>query len=282
MKPSMCTSYFEIFSPEDAVLALKEAGFSYGEFVVEHSAMLLARSANVEKTGLAFRAFLADNGFATPQGHLEFRNDLTARETVESLKREITMFQAIGIRNAVFHINGGLELPEEVCLEKRLASMRELLEFVRGTDFTLCLENLMSDHTIVDADKLLQWIDQLGGKNLGICLDTGHLLRARLGLRTTDQTHAEFITKAGKYLKALHIHTNDGVNDLHLAPFTGRASNIDWIGMIKALREIGYDGLFNLEVPGETECDPPVYILKRKLLYLKELTDYMLSENYSA
>lgn len=281
MRPSMCTGYFELFTPEDAVLSLKEAGFSSGELAVDHSAMLMVRGADVEKTGLAFRAFLADNDFTMPQGHLDFQNDLTTRQTVEKLKKEITIFQAIGIQNAVFHINGGLELSEEVRLEKQFHHLQELLEFVRGTDFTFCLENLMTNRTIVDADKLLQWIDRLGGKNLGICLDTGHLHRSRLSLGTTDQTIVEFITMAGNYLKALHVHSNDGNNDLHLAPFTSRTNSIDWVGVIKALREIGYDGLFNLEVPGETESYPPVYILKRKLLYLKDLVDYMLGENFS-
>lgn len=281
MKAAMCTGYFELFTPEDAVQSLMEAGFVSGELAADHSTMLLARGADVEKTGLAFRALLADNGFAMPQGHLDFQNDLTTRQTVEALKREITMFQAIGVQHAVFHINGGADLPEEVRLEKQFRHLQELLEFVQGTDFTFCLENLMTNPTIADADKLLQWIDRLGGKNLGICLDTGHLHRSRLSLGTTDQTHVEFIKKAGKCLKALHIHSNDGKNDLHLAPFTSRANNIDWVGVIKALREIGYDGLFNLEVPGETESYPPVYVLKQKLLYLKDLTDYMLSEEFS-
>lgn len=282
MKLSMCTGYFELSTPENAVLSLKEAGFSHGELAVEHSLALLERSGKIEKTGLAFRAFLEDHGFSLPQGHLEFRNDMTTSETVESLKKEITLFQAIGIKNAVFHINGGLALPEEARLDAQRRSLRELLDFVRGTELTICLENLMTNPTIADAGKLLQWIDQLGDENLGICLDTGHLHRSRLSLHTTEQTLEEFILQAGKHLKATHIHSNDGINDLHLAPFTSRANSIDWAQVIKALQKVGYDGLFNLEVPGETESYPPAYILQRKLLYLKDMLDYMFSEEFLA
>lgn len=282
MKPSMCTGYFELSTPEDAVLSLKEAGFSYGELAVEHSLALLDRGSEIEKNGLTFRSFLNDHGFSIPQGHLDFRNDITTRETVEQLKKEITLFQAVGIKNAVFHINGGPKLPEEARLEAQRHSLQELLDFVRCTDLTICLENLMTNKTIADAGKLLQWIEQLGDENLGICLDTGHLHRSRLSLHTTEQTLEEFILQAGKHLKAMHVHSNDGINDLHLAPFTSRANNIDWVRVIKALQKIGYEGLFNLEVPGETESYPPAYILKRKLLYLKDMLDYMFSEEFLA
>ena len=280
MKPSVCTGFFECYTPEEAVLYMKEAGFSCAEFALDHSRMLLARDKNAEKTGLAFRSFMEDQGFSTPQGHLEFQNDICTRDTIDALKREITLFQAIGIKNAVFHINGGKELPEEMRLEVQHKHLRELLEFVQGTDFTFCLENLMTNRTITDADKLLGWIQRLGGKNLGICLDTGHLHYAKLGLQATEQTHVEFIEKAGSYLKALHIQSNDGSGDQHLAPFTGRKNGIDWAGIITALRKIGYQGLFNLEVPGETETYPPLPVLKLKLTYLKNLLDYMLSDNF--
>ena len=279
MKPSVWTDYYEILSPEDAILGLKEAGFSYGEFSIDHSRMLQARSGNVEKIGLQFRAFMDEVGFSTPQGHLDFEQPLTAPETVEAFKKEITLFQAIGVKNAVIHINGGETQPEEVRLETQRKHLRTLLEFVSGTDFTICLENLRPNPSVADAGRILQWIDLLGGKHLGICLDTGHLNVSRTSLKTTTQTHREFILTAGSYLKATHINGNDGTDDYHLAPFAIKNS-VDWAEVVTALRESGYQGLFSLEVPGEIKGNPPLHILKRKLLYLKELADYMLSDNF--
>lgn len=279
MKPSIWTDYYETLSPEDAILGLKEAGFSYGEFSIDHSRMLQARGGDAEKIGLKFRAFMDQVGFSTPQGHLDFERPLTDPDTVEAFKKEITLFQAIGVKNAVIHINGGETQPEELRLETQRKHMRALLEFVSGTDFTICLENLRPNPTVADADKILQWIDLLGGKNLGICLDTGHLNVSKTSLKTTTQTHREFILTAGKYLKATHINGNDGTDDYHLAPFAIKNS-VDWAEVVTALREIGYNGLFSLEIPGEIKGKPPLYILKRKLLYLKELADYMLSDNF--
>ena len=280
MKPSICTAFFAPNNPEEAILSLKEAGFTHGEFDVDHSIVLLSRGTDAEKTGLNFRAFLEDHGFSLPQGHLCHRNDLTTRQTVEYLKKEIALFQAIGIQNAVLHINGGTTLPEEERLERQTLHLRELVEFVQGTDFTFCLENLMSNPTVTDADKLLSWIEKLGGKNLGICLDTGHLHYARRGLKVTAQTHKEFILKAGKYLKALHIHDNDGTTDQHLAPYAIRGNGVNWEDVVSALRQIGYDGLFNLEVPGEIDSYRPPYILRCKLRCMKDMVDYMISGDF--
>jgi len=279
MKPSVWTDYFHYLSPEEAVLGLQEAGFTVSEFGSAASRQLMARGDDVEKTGLQFRTFMDGVGFATPQGHLQLKNDLTTRKTVEDLKKEITLFQAIGVRYAVLHITGGWELSEEERMQLQLTHLRELLEFVSGTDFTICFENLRSNPAVADADKILHWIDLLGGKGLGICLDTGHLHTTNITLKTSDMTQREFILKAGKYLKALHINGNDGTDDYHLTPFSIK-NNIDWAEVVTALREIGYDGLFNLELPGEAACRPPLYILKRKLLYIKDVVDYMLSDNF--
>ena len=280
MKPSICTAYFAPNDPETAILALQEAGFSHGEFDIDHSAALLSRGDDPEKTGLEFRAFLENIGFSIPQGHLHYKNDLTTRQTVEALKKEIVMFQAIGIKHAVLHINGGLNLPEEERLEKQFVHLRELLEFVQGTDFTFCLENLMTNPTITDANKLLQWIHKLGGKNLGICLDTGHLHYAKQGLHATEQTHKDFILTAGNYLKALHLHDNDGTGDQHLAPYAVRGNGVNWGEVVTALRQVGYTGLFNLEVPGVIDTYRPTPILKCKLRCMKDMIDYMLSDEF--
>ena len=279
MIPSVWTDYFRYLSPEDSVVALQEAGFTMAEFSTGSSRLLMERGADPEKTGLQFRRFLDQVGFATPQGHLQLKNDLTTRQTVEDLKREISMFQAIGVKYAVLHVTGGWELSEEERMERQLTHLRELLEFVDSTDFTICFENLRSNPAVSDADKILHWIDLLGGKGLGICLDTGHLHTTNITLKTSDMTQREFILKAGKYLKALHINGNDGTDDYHLTPFSIK-NNIDWAEVVTALREIGYQGLFNLELPGEAACQPPLYILKRKLLYIKDVVDYMLSDRF--
>ena len=157
--------------------------------------------------------------------------------------------------------------------------MGQLLEFVADTDFTICLENLRPNPTVADADKILEWIHLLGGKNLGICLDTGHLHVANISKKTTTQSQGDFIRRAGSYLQATHINGNDGTDDYHLAPFAIKNS-VHWPEVVTALREIGYDGLFTLEIPGEIKGNPPLFLLKEKLKYLNTLANYMISDQF--
>jgi len=46
---------------------------------------------------------------------------------------------------------------------------------------------------------------------------------------------------------------------------------------MKALREVGYRGLFNFEVPGENRCPPPVRLAK--LDYALALANYMIAHD---
>jgi len=279
MKPSIWSDYYGRLSPEEGLLALREAGFSCAELGIDHIRALRRRDADPEKIGLQLSRFLETEGFGLPAGHLDLQWELTDPLHLEELKKEVALFQAIGIKNAIIHINGGLHLPEEQRQDLQADHLRRLLDLMTGTDMTLCIENLRPNPSVADADKILLWIDRLGGQNLGICLDTGHLNVASNSLKTTAQTPGQFIRKAGSRLKHLHINGNDGTDDYHLAPFCIKNS-VNWAEVITSLREIGYNGLFNLEVPGEIKGDPPMYILKRKLLYLKELADYMLSDNF--
>ena len=55
---------------------------------------------------------------------------------------------------------------------------------------------------------------------------------------------SNMIRALGPRLKALHIHDNDRIHDSHQIPFS---MNIDFVAVVKALKEIEYDGYFTLE-----------------------------------
>ena len=101
----------------------------------------------------------------------------------------------------------------------------------------------------------------LQSKNLGICLDTGHLNLSE----APDQT--AFIRQAGKHIKALHIADNDGTSDQHILPFA--RGTVDITAVIRELKAIDYDGLYNMEIPGESRC--PMEIRSIKLGYIQKV-----------
>jgi len=279
LQPSLWTGYYPFLSPEETVLAFQRGGFSCAELCLEDGNALLSRGKNEEAIGLAFRSFLEENDFSVPQGHLDFSREITCPEFRDHLKRTIVLYRAIGIRNGVIHLNGAKkEENESLRWEQNLAALAELQDFVRGTDFTLCLENLNSCHLVTDAERILRVLRALGGTNLGICLDTGHLNRSQYRGITTE-TQGEFIRKAGPFLKALHVNGNNGMSDQHLAPFAIRGS-VNYKEVLRALGEIRYEGPFNLEIPGERSGIVPRSVLDLKLFYLKDLADLMLAPEF--
>lgn len=266
--PSVWTGYYDKLSVFNAVPLLKKAGFDYGELAFNHAEELVDRG-----TAPQLRSLLEDEGYTLLQGHLTFTGGLCKPEVLDTVKRELELFQQLGIRNAVLHFNGGKELPPQERFDRRVACVRELQACVRGSELYLCLENLGSEPETHTAQRLLHILEAVGGENLGICLDTGHLHLVN-GRGEAQQTQREFILAAGKHLRALHITENNGKNDVHQMPYSAR-TGIDWPQVVEALREVGYNGLFNLEILGERNAPDP--IKTAKLGFIREMLSLMLA-----
>ncbi len=264
---SVWTAFFVELPLEKAVDEYAAAGYTAAELSDEHGAALLATGEAPEKIGARMRAYAADRGLVFPQGHLWLKANIIAPGATDILKKWLELFNALGIRSAVLHASGSRELPPEESFEKRVTALRELTDFLKGTDVTICIEN--TSGTTIYADGINELIDAAGGEHLGICLDTGHLRIAQE--RGLQQSQREFIEKAGPRLKALHIADNDGSSDQHLMPY-GRG-NVNWQEVVSALKANGYKDLFNLEIPGERRC--PIEVRRAKLAYIKSMYDYM-------
>ena len=276
---SVWSAFFVELSPEEMVDVFAAAGYSATEFSTEHGAAMLARARSLpggpEAAGRALRAYAADRGIVFPQGHLLLTVDLCAPDAVETLLPWLDLFLSLGITAAVLHAGGGRALDDAERFSRRAEALRRLTGHLRGTDMSICLENLCSPLDPRTAAELNALIDAVGGANLGICLDTGHLhLAAAAG--AGDPTQGAFIRAAGSRLKALHIADNDTSGDQHLLPFG--CGTVDWQDVMRGLREVGYSGLFNFEVPGERRA--PLSVRREKLRYARALSDILLSDEF--
>ena len=273
---SVWSDYYNDMPIEESVLRLISHGFCRTELSINHSGQLLARAEKPEVTGSELQTFIKEHNFAIPQGHLSYKRGLCSAEAVDALKREIDLFLSIGIENAVLHVNGGNDLAPEVRLERRTDSLRELANYIKGTPLRLCLENLGSVPETHTVERIRKFIDAVGSDQVKICLDTGHLHLVN-GQKFVTQSQTEFIHGAGNDLCAMHITNNSGESDVHLMPFSSR-TGIDWKEVVSALREIGYTGLFNLEILGENKA--PLPIRDAKLDYIKKMLDYMCTDEF--
>lgn len=275
MKLGIWSSYYMDLSIEEAIQRFVDNGVFCSELSDEHGFELLSRSDDVIKTAQTFSQFLKERNFEISQGHLWLKIKIcTDVDALQKLYKWIDMYEAIGIKNMVLHCDNMLEsdLCREEKIQKNIEKLRELADFVKGKNITICLENLRPytpEHKVLvdrSIDDLLYIIEKVGSDKFGVCLDTGHL-------NLTDKNQREFILGAGDKLKALHIADNEGVVDQHLMPFT--CGNIDFEEVVRALREVNYKGVFNFEIPGERGI--PLALRDAKIQYIKTCYDYLMS-----
>lgn len=274
---SMWTGYFWDIAPEQAIDALLQGGYTHCEFADEHACQLIERGGDLEKTGRALADYAKNSGMSIPQGHLYWRMDLCDHNNVDTLKLWLDLFHAIGIKNCVFHAASGNYCSKELMLDTRVKHLGELVEHIKDTDMRICLENLAGHPTCYTSYDLFKMIDAIGDEDhLGICFDTGHLHRVN-GLELAHQEPDDFVRHSGKWLHALHINTNNGVLDDHLMPYSGKKT-LNFKPIMLALEEIGYQGIFNLELPGEGKG--PLELRRIRLRHMYEICQYLMSDSF--
>lgn len=268
MKSSVWSSYYFGWTPEETIKNLKEHGFDYCELSFEHSYDLMKRG-DIKKAGADFRKYADEIGMEISQGHLSYEAKLCTVDGKEFLKKQIDLFLAMGVKYAVLHCDSlkwreDKAITNEQIIAENLSAIRDLLDYIKDEDMVICLENLISSDFVNNVDGLLNMINELNSEKIGICLDTGHL-----NLRDKDQVN--FIRKAGAHIKALHLADNEGQRDQHLMPYG--CGGVDFVSVIREMKALGYDGLYNLEIPGERMAPPE--ILGYKLDYLRKVMDYL-------
>lgn len=125
----------------------------------------------------------------------------------------------------------------------------------------VCLENMFGweirhalEATCSNFEEANMFIDTLnkeaGAKVFGFCLDTGHA-------RLLNKRMYESILLLGDNLTALHIHENDGWQDMHAMPYTyscyfsqAPESMMNWDAFCRGLAKIDYKGTLSFETSG--------------------------------
>jgi sugar phosphate isomerase/epimerase len=126
-----------------------------------------------------------------------------------------------------------------------------LLQYAKEQDVTICLENLpMRKFSMAHPEQILKFVKEMNDDHFKICLDTGHAaLFPEVSLSDT-------VRQMGNNIKVLHVHDNMGDRDFHLWPTKGI---IDWPGFMKALRDIGFTGVFSLETEPDVNLEAEPY-----------------------
>ncbi len=271
---SIWTQYFRKpfeESIEDAI----SCGLTAGELSTEHGEELFKRSEDVEATGAYVKAYLAARNFTMTQGHLPIGFRIVSwRENLPTLLRYIDLFETCGVQNMVLHCEREPKNPDidiKNLFAENVACLKIIADHIKGRNIYICLENLYAGNTeyfsCAFAEDLIKIIQVVGSDQFGICLDTGHL-------HISKGNQGDFIRTAGSLLRAIHIADNRGERDDHLMPYHG--GKVDFVDVVKALDEISYNGLFNLEIPGESGVPEPLRLAK--VAYIQASYEYLKSQ----
>jgi sugar phosphate isomerase/epimerase len=145
--------------------------------------------------------------------------------------------------------------------ETNVLSLAEIADFAASLSVKVATET--GPTNIITPKETLCMVQMADRKNLGICLDTGHVNVGGI-VKPSDA-----IREIGHLVWVLHLHDNNGDGDFHLVPGRG---NIDWNDVAKALHDISYGGVLNLELtPTDWDSEQTWSEIEEGVLFLRNL-----------
>ncbi|MBQ4526784.1 MAG: sugar phosphate isomerase/epimerase [Clostridia bacterium] len=178
---------------------------------------------------------------------LRISSEIIDEEREEDIKEGIRVTAELGGDWCVYHprtaINSGYKTSSAMEDNKKVISTYLEAAVKYGTG--VALENLPIFGGIVpqmpfftsNYEDLITLTDSFNDKRVGICWDTGHA-------NMMDFNQANAIKEVGSRLKCTHIHNNFKREDSHMTPLAG---DIKWDEVMKAFKEISYEGPFTCE-----------------------------------
>ncbi|MBO5935909.1 MAG: sugar phosphate isomerase/epimerase [Clostridia bacterium] len=181
-----------------------------------------------------------DNGIVCNQSHAPFPT--SCPEIRSYFKRAIECTAEAGGQICIIHPDNNKSAQENAEM------YNELLPFAKEHGVKIATENMWNWNDEKDessfaacstSESFIEHIDIVNDDFLVACLDLGHAEMRGSGSGAVNMIHA-----LGNRLQALHIHDNDKWHDSHQLPFS---MSIDFEAVVKALRDINYQGYFTLE-----------------------------------
>lgn len=230
----------------------------YQGFVRTQEPLWMLSEAAFERTLLEQRHILTECGIEVCQTHGPWRypmRDATAEDRAERFSKMAKAIRGTAVlgcdRMAIHNLMpfGVTDVDPDAVREINADFFGRLSEVGREYGVTVCLENMpYRGQTLARVPDMLSFVRSLGTEWIRMCLDTGHCA-------VQGESPADAVRLIGKEnLCILHVHDNDGEQDLHLRPGEGV---IDWEAFSASLSEIGFEGALSLEtsVPKELSSE---------------------------
>lgn len=195
------------------------------------------------------------------QGHAAWLQDIPADfsyvKPEELYFRTLEAASILGCKHVIFHPVRLRERVENLSVRQRIHDwnvrwFHELIPAAEKFDVYINLENTFDSHNLqkpgdplhayTTGEDMLNLLQDLSSDRIRLCLDTGHANNA-------GQDIPAMIRLFRSDLATIHLNDNfgfrgEGFSDLHLFPGEG---NICWPEVLKALEDIRFRGVMNIE-----------------------------------
>ena len=282
MKIGITESSYRVYPKEIRYQKMKEHGFTCADYGMSNTevAPYTLDDAEFDAYLTEERRLAEDAGIVISQVHGPWRwppQDATEEdraERMEKMKRSIRGTAVLGCKNWIVHpimpygINELGTDDAQKTWDLNVVFMRELLACAKEHDIIICFENMpMPNFSLGSVDAIMRFVNEMNDDHFRVCLDTGHV-NVFPGHTLYDAVHM-----IGDKLQTLHVHDNSGKSDEHRLPWLGTA---DWEGFGRALREIGFDGVFSYETGPAIAL--PVDLYGDMLRFMVKSVGYIMAE----
>ena len=257
-------AYLSRYGLEEGLKRMRKHGYEcvdFQDFANTEGPLFQLDEAGFEKELKNIKKQIEDSGIEICQTHGPWRwppRDNTPEdraERFEKMAKSIRGTAILGCRNFIIHpimpfgCASESEQQKKEMLDMNREFMGRLVEVGHQNEVIVNFENMpMPPLSIAPVAATLAFVKEFNSPWFKVCLDTGHAA-------TTGEKPGDCVRLLGKeYLQTLHIHDNNGRNDLHWIPYTGV---IDWNDFSNALAEIGFEGTASLETaaPGKIPAE---------------------------
>ncbi len=197
--------------------------------------------------------------------------------------------KALGAKYCVVHaVHLGLDANPQDQRSYNARMFDDFMPHAKEFGITVATENLGDTLTpdgrsgvdfFGDKEEFLRAYNETASKNgnapyICTCVDTGHINKASR-FEGEPKPH-EMIYAMGNSIKCLHLNDNDCMTDQHLVP---QAGNIDWQKVLCALKDVGYNGVYNMELD-LLRFGKDISIMKQYAAFAANVMDALLTKYY--
>lgn len=153
------------------------------------------------------------------------------------IKRSMSFAGELEAKMYIFHPGFYDPFNLKITEKLNLQSIKTLTKYAEDLSLPIALENLPKElRSLTKVEDFEKFFDKIDENKLWIALDVGHAY-------TVKQLNT-FLERFKDRIKHIHLHNNNGSDDLHLGLDEG---NIDWKSVVKRLKENGFNGFVIVE-----------------------------------